>query len=286
MTWRTLIPAGELRMLLAGNADCVVLDCGFDLADAGAGERAYAAGHLPGARYVHLDRDLCGAKTGRNGRHPLPERDAFAARVGGWGIRPSTQVVAYDAQGGSYAARAWWMLRWLGHEAVAVLDGGLAAWRAAGGTVASDEPAPRPAVPYRPGPSTMPTLDVAALQAAMARAGEVIVVDARSGERYRGEAEPIDPVAGRIPGSRHRFFKDNLDAAGCFKAPAVLRAEFAANGLDGTAGPARVVHLCGSGVTACVNLLAMAHAGIEGAALYPGSWSEWCADPARPVARG
>jgi thiosulfate/3-mercaptopyruvate sulfurtransferase len=289
--YRTLVSAAELLTLRSSAADLVIVDCGFDLADASAGERAYVEGHLPGARYAHLDRDLSGPKTGKNGRHPLPDRDLFAARVGTWDIGPGTQVVAYDAQGGPYAARAWWMLRWLGHEAVAVLDGGPAAWLAAGGGMETGIGPRRDegsgghrSYPSRS--SDLPTVDAQGLQAALAR-HEVIVVDARAPERFRGDVEPLDPVAGHIPGALNRFFKDNLDASGRFKAPSALRAEFQRVGIPGAArGGTVVVHQCGSGVTACHNLLAMAHCGMDGAALYPGSWSEWCADPKRAVARG
>jgi thiosulfate/3-mercaptopyruvate sulfurtransferase len=202
-------------------------------------------------------------------------------------------VVAYDAQGGPYAARAWWLLRWLGHEAVAVLDGGPAAWQAAGGPLESQQVGRTPSVacPALAASAALPaalapSLDVVALQQAMA-GGQVIVVDARAPERYRGEVEPLDPVAGHIPGALNRFFKDNLGADGRFKPPQRLQADFAALGITAArGGQASVVHMCGSGVTACLNLLAMAHAGMDGSALYPGSWSEWCADPARPVARG
>jgi thiosulfate/3-mercaptopyruvate sulfurtransferase len=289
---RTMISAGDLlARYRAGAGDLVILDCGFDLADTAAGERAHAQAHLPGALYVHLDRDLSGAKTGQNGRHPLPAREAFAARVGAWGIGPTTEVVAYDAQGGPYAARAWWMLRWLGHDAAAVLDGGLAAWQAAGGELESApvRPAAAGGPPYplhplqKPLPMPMPIVQAAELQSALA-AGRVQLIDARGGERFRGEVEPLDPVAGHIPGAINRFFKDNLGPDGRFKAPSTLRDEFTALGVVG--GGAGVVHQCGSGVTACHNLLAMAHAGWAGTALYPGSWSEWCADPTRPVARG
>lgn len=284
--FRTLVSARELQALRAAAVDLVVLDCGFDLADPAAGERAFAQAHLPGAVYAHLDRDLSGAKTGRNGRHPLPAREAFAERVGAWGIGRTTQVVAYDAQGGPYAARAWWMLRWLGHEAVAVLDGGPAAWRAAGGELQHGPAAPVARLRYPVNSATLPTVDAPTLLAALGR-GQVRLVDARAGERYRGDVEPLDPVAGHIPGAINRFFKDNLAVDGRFKPAADLRTEFARLGLD-EAGAARgpVVHQCGSGVTACHNLLAMAHAGWPATALYPGSWSEWCADPARPVARG
>jgi len=275
----TLISAAELQALRQSGARWVVLDCSFDLVDPGSGERAYAAGHLPGALYVHLDRDLSGAKTGRNGRHPLPDRRVLAERVGAWGIAPGVQVVCYDAQGMPYSSRAWWMLRWLGHEAVAVLDGGLAAWSAAGGALVTEPGVATPQPPYPAMPAAMPTLQADELLATLGRRR---VLDARAGERFRGETEPLDPVAGHIPGALNRFFKDNLQPDGRFKPGPALRAEFAALG----AAPAQWVHQCGSGVTACHNLLAMEHAGLGGSALYPGSWSEWCADPARPVARG
>ena len=265
MPHSTLISAAELQSLRAAAAPLVLLDCGFDLADTAAGERAYAAGHLPGARYADLDRDLSGVKTGRNGRHPLPGRDDLAEQAGAWGIRPGVQVACYDDQGGVYAARAWWLLRWLGHAEVAVLDGGRAAWASAGGTL-STTPAGTAAAPPYP---------------AAARLAAVTLLDARAPERFRGEVEALDPVAGHIPGAHCRFFKNNLAPDGRFKPAPQLRQEFAALGDGGT-----FVHQCGSGVTACHNLLALAHAGLEPGALYPGSWSEWCSDPARPVARG
>lgn len=285
MTYRTLIAASELLALQNGRQPPVVLDCGFDLADPGAGRRAYAAGHLSGAYYAHLDEDLSGPKTGRNGRHPLPERSRLAAQAGAWGIAPGVQVVCYDAQGGPYAARAWWLLRWLGHEDVAALDGGLAAWQAAGGAIDTQVPALRGAAPY---PATtspaMPTIDADML---LAQLGRLRILDARTGERFRGEVEPIDPVAGHIPGATQRAFKDNLQADGRFKPVQQLHQEFAALGLGpATVGGTPVVQHCGSGVTACHNLLAMTHAGLGDTLLYPGSWSEWCADPTRPIARG
>jgi thiosulfate/3-mercaptopyruvate sulfurtransferase len=280
MIFTTLVSAPELLEALTRRTDLVVLDASFDLADTAAGERSHEQAHIPGARYVHLDRDLSGAKTGHNGRHPLPDREAFAATVGRLGIGPGTQVVVYDGQGGIYAARAWWMLRWLGHEAVAVLDGGLAAWRESGGAIESGrtEVAPRPPSPLRP-----PLAAVVEVQALARRLGNVVLLDARASERFRGEVEPIDAQAGHIPGAINRPLKDNLDPAGRFKPPAELRAAFVA--LGGLDAP-RVVHQCGSGVTACHNLLAMEVAGLHGSALYPGSWSEWSADPARPIARG
>jgi len=276
----TLIEAAALQQRLARGAPTVLLDCSFDLGDPDAGARAYAQGHLPGALYVHLDRDLSGAKNGRNGRHPLPDRAALAATVGRWGVAPAVQVVAYDGQGGVYAARCWWLLRWLGHAAVAVLDGGPRAWAAAGGAIDTTPApaAPRPPYPASAGPA-MPTVDADTLLALLGRRR---ILDARAPERFRGEVEPLDPVAGHIPGATLRCFRDNLGSGGRFKPAEALRAEFDALGTPA----AEVVHQCGSGVTACHNLLAMTHAGLPGSALYPGSWSEWCSDPARPVARG
>jgi len=278
----TLISADALRTLLGSGRPVVLIDTGFDLADVAAGERSWREGHVPGSLYLHLDRDLSGAKTGTNGRHPLPARDVFAATLGRCGITPQTQVVAFDRQGGMYAARLWWMLRWMGHSAAAVLDGGVAAWAAAGGALVVEESATTAAAPYPERSSLGATITADALAA---RLGRARLIDARAGERFRGEVEPLDAAAGHIPGASNRFFKDNLDAAsGRFKPVAQLRAEFAP--LLGATGAAEVVHQCGSGVTACHNLLAMEHAGLAGSVLYAGSWSEWSANPARPVARG
>jgi thiosulfate/3-mercaptopyruvate sulfurtransferase len=276
----TLISVDALQALLQQQDHPVLLlDLGFDLADPAAGERAYAQGHLPGAHYLHLDRDLSGAKTGRNGRHPLPERQAFAERMAALGLRAGTQVVCYDAQGGMYAARAWWMLRWLGHADVAVLDGGLLAWQTAGGALSTDTPQATRS-DFQPGEPLARMLDADQLQA---RLGSLRLIDARAPERFRGEVEPLDALAGHIPGASNRLFKHNLGPDGRFLSPAELRAQF--ERLLAPHAPDQVVHQCGSGVTACHNLLAMAHAGLDGAALYPGSWSEWSADPRRPVAR-
>ena len=275
-----LVSAEQLMAARAAGATPLIVDCSFDLGDAGAGERAFAQGHVAGAVHAHLDRDLAGTKTGRNGRHPLPARADFAATLARLGVAPDRHVVVYDAQGGMYAARAWWMLRWVGHAAVSVLDGGLGAWTAAGGALETGAVAPvAAATPYPVGASLVATVDAGALQKSL---GRVTLLDARAGERYRGEVEPLDARAGHIPGARSRFFKDNLDAAGRFRPAAELRAAFAAFG----AAPAQIVHQCGSGVTACHNLLAMEVAGLPGSALYPGSWSEWSSDPARPVAVG
>jgi thiosulfate/3-mercaptopyruvate sulfurtransferase len=279
--YTTLISADELLALRAANAPAVIVDCGFDLADPDDGECAWQAVHLAGSFYLHLDRDLSGTKTGLNGRHPLPDRAAFAATLGRLGVTPATQVIALDRQGGPYASRLWWMLRWMGHEAVAVLDGGFEAWRRAGGTVDSEVPQARPAAPY---PDRAPLAATTSADALLAQLGRVKLVDARTGERFRGEVEPLDKVAGHIPGALQRFFKDNLTADGRFKRAAQLRAEFEA--LLGRDAAAHTVHQCGSGVTACHNLLAMEHAGLAGSRLYAGSWSEWSADPSRPIAVG
>jgi thiosulfate/3-mercaptopyruvate sulfurtransferase len=281
----TLISAEQLRDLLSSSADLAIIDTRFDLADPAAGERAWHEGHVPGSIYLHLDRDLCGAKTGPDGvfrgRHPLPERRAFALTLGRCGITPATQVVALDAQGGVYASRLWWMLRWMGHADVAVLDGGLGAWTAAGGPLGTAAPT-RSAVPEYPERQSL--VAAIAAEALNRQLGTLAIVDARAGERFRGEVEPLDKAAGHIPGASNRFFRDNLGADGRFKPAEQLRAEFTA--LLGARPPAEVVHQCGSGVTACHNLLAMEHAALHGALLYPGSWSEWSADPARPIATG
>ncbi len=275
---KTLISAADLMAQLQSTPRPVLLDCGFDLADAESGRRAWQAGHLPGAHHLHLDDDLSGPKSGSNGRHPLPDGDALAARLGALGIGPMTPVVAYDAQGGPYAARAWWLLCWLGHDDVAVLDGGVAAWRAAGGAIETSAPAPVKEAPFPLHAAAAPTQDAAAVRAGL---GRLNLIDARAAERFRGDVEPLDRAPGHIPGARNRFFKDNLGADGCFKSAAALRTEWQPLLAAGDA-----VHYCGSGVTACHNLLAVAHAGLGMGTLYPGSWSEWSSDPARPQAKG
>ena len=282
---KTLINASDLLDAVFGSAAPVLLDCSFELTDPEAGEHAWRLGHLPGSRYVHLDRDLAGDKvdaTGRfRGRHPLPERSRFAQRLGQLGITPSSAVVCYDAQGGPYASRAWWLLRWMGHADVAVLDGGVAAWREAGGALVTDQTPPPAAAPYPELAPALPSFDADTL---LSRLGRVQLVDARAGERFRGEVEPLDKAAGHIPGARNRFFKDNLAPDGRFKSAADLRAEWTP--LLAGRGAGELVQHCGSGVTACHNLLALAHAGLGDSVLYPGSWSEWSADPARPQAKG
>ncbi|WAS95701.1 sulfurtransferase [Nannocystis punicea] len=281
--YTTLISADNLvERLAAAPADVAVFDCRFDLADTGAGEASFHAGHIPGAHYLHLDRDLSGRKTGTNGRHPLPSRDALVATLADRGLRQGQQVVAYDAQGGMYAARLWWLLRWLGHDSVAVLDGGLQAWQAAGQPLTSETPQPARG-DFRASTPLESPVDVHAVLANLTSRART-VVDARAPDRYRGENETIDPVGGHIPGAINRFFKDNLAADGRFKAGPELHEQFATL-LAGTE-PNRVILQCGSGVTACHNALALEIAGLHGASLYPGSWSEWSADPARPVATG
>lgn len=275
-----LIAAGALRALPPEGL--VVVDTSFDLGDAEAGARSWREGHLPGSVYLHLERQLCGTKTGSNGRHPLPTRADFARTLGTCGIGPATFVVAVDRQGAMFAARLWWMLRWMGHARVAVLDGGVAAWTAVGGLLTTDLPPPAAAPPY---PTDLtPLMATIAAEDLVARPGRIALVDARAGERFRGEVEPLDRLAGHIPGARNRPFKDNLAADGRFRPADDLRADF--DRLLGSRPAADVACYCGSGVTACHNLLAMAHAGIAGSLLYPGSWSEWSSDPTRPVARG
>jgi thiosulfate/3-mercaptopyruvate sulfurtransferase len=280
-TFDTLIDAEALRSLMAGDSPPIVLEASFDLGDTAAGERSYAAGHIPGSLYVHLDRDLCATKSGRNGRHPLPERAAFARTAGDLGIAPGGQVVTLDRQGGMYAARLWWMLRWLGHAPAAVLDGGFAAWLGAAGESSTTPGVAKPAPAYPERPALAATVDAAGLAS---RLGRTALLDARSPERFRGDKEPIDPVAGHIPGALNRFHAANLAPGGIFKPAEQLRGEFAS--VLGGRAASEVIHSCGSGVTACHNLLAMEHAGLHGSRLYPGSWSEWSSDPARPIARG
>jgi thiosulfate/3-mercaptopyruvate sulfurtransferase len=281
MNHTTLVSATDLAARL-GDASWIVCDCRHDLLNYEAGRKAYANGHIPGARFLHLDEDLSGPKTGRNGRHPLPHPITFTLRLGALGIDNTRQIVAYDASGGYYAARLWWMLRWVGHTRAAVLDGGWEAWAQAGHPVSDKPPAVQPTT-YNPGLQAQHAVDAAFVASRLNRR-EICVLDARSADRFRGENETLDPVGGHIPGAINRFFKHNLDATGHFKPAAELRREF--TGLLGAHKADSVVHQCGSGVTACHNLLAMEIAGLPGSRLYPGSWSEWCSDRARPVARG
>jgi len=267
--------------LLAAHPEWRVFDCRHDLKNTGYGRDAYARGHIPGALFLHLDDDLSGPADGRNGRHPLPAVEAFARRMSACGVDASTQVVAYDNEGGIFASRLWWMLRWLGHDRVAVLDGGLAGWRRSKRALEERVPTVEPKT-FVPRPRDL-TVGADAVLANL-QSDRMLLLDARSPERFRGENETLDPVGGHIPGALNRFYFDNLDDDGCFFKPAdELRTEFST--LLGGRSPAQVVQQCGSGVTACHNLLAMELAGLTGSRLYPGSWSEWCADASRPVAR-
>lgn len=274
----TLIDPAALAAHL-NDADWVIVDCRFDLADVAKGERLYLEGHVPGARYAHLDRDLSGAKTGRNGRHPLPTPDEMIARFGALGIAPGRQVVAYDADSGMFAARLWWMLRYMGHDAVAVLDGGLARWVREGHPVRGGAEAWAPQA-FTGAPRAAWRLTADEVRAGLGDASRLLI-DARSADRFHGIGETMDPVGGHIPGAGNVFWQENLAADKTFKSPADLRAQWDAALGGRPAGD--VVMYCGSGVTACVNLLGLEHAGLPGARLFAGSWSEWSADPDKPV---
>lgn len=281
MTYTALISTAALADRLLDPA-WVIVDCRFELANTAAGEAQYTAGHLPGAVYAHLDRDLSGPMTGLNGRHPLPAVAALAARLGQWGIGPGTQVAAYDQDGGLYAARLWWLLRYLGHSAVAVLDGGWAQWRRAGGPTTTAVPTPAPAVFV---PHLQPQMAVSAAEVEQLRQDPAVrLIDVRAPERFRGEVEPIDKVAGHIPGAVNFPIKQALTPESTWLAPEELRAKLLAR-LGGVPA-AQAVAYCGSGVTAAQAVLALEQAGLPGARIYAGSWSEWSADPARPIAVG
>jgi thiosulfate/3-mercaptopyruvate sulfurtransferase len=274
----TLIDAEALAVHPSGLA---IFDCRFDLADPDGGARAFARGHIPGAAYLDLERDLSAAASPDDGRHPLPDRDAFAARLRACGLDAGDQVVVYDDAGGAIAARAWWMLRWLGHAAVAVLDGGLPAWVAGGRELEAGAARDRPPGDITPRAPLVGTVDTAAIAAALGDDSR-LVIDARTAARFAGQPHPLDAAAGHIPGARNRFYGDNLREDGRFKPATVLRQEFETI-LDGKA-PDQTAVQCGSGVTACHDLLAMEVAGLSGARLYPGSWSAWTADARRPIA--
>jgi len=277
----TLIAPAALAARL-DDPNWAIVDCRFDLGNTDWGEEQYRAGHIPGAVYAHLDRDLSGPKTGSNGRHPLPDPAQLAATFGRLGIGLKTQVVAYDQTGGIYAARLWWLLRWLGHERAAVLDGGLARWTAEGRPLTQDA-TQRAAQTF----SARPRRDLwlSADEVDRVRQDPAWrVLDARAPARFRGEVEPIDPVAGHIPGAMNFFIQDAIGPDGTMRAPDDLRARLAAR--LGSTPPEQVVAYCGSGVAAAQTVLALEVAGLPGAKIYPGSWSEWVSDPARPVATG
>ncbi len=279
----TLISPADLAAHL-DDPNWVIVDCRHDLMNPNAGRDGYAIGHVKHALFADMDTQLSGSKHGPDGvfrgRHPLPDRAGLIDTLRNWGINPGSQVVAYDAHGGMFAARLWWLLRWVGHANVAVLDGGLQAWTAQGLPTSTEVPAPAAGAII----ARAPLVRTVSADEVLANldGGERTVIDARAPDRFRGENETMDPVGGHIPGARNRFFKDNLEADGRFKSAEQLKADFGRLVDD----PANAVMQCGSGVTACHNLLALEVAGLPGAALYPGSWSEWSADPARPVATG
>lgn len=277
--WTTLVEAEALAAAL-GREDLAVVDCRFALADPEAGERAYAQAHVPGAVYAHLDRDLSDHAKQGQGRHPWPDAADFVARLGAWGIGPQTQVVAYDEADGAYAARLWFLLQALGHERAAVLDGGWARWTALGLPMETEIRA-RSETLYSATFDAERLLDAARVQAHLDAGG--LLVDVRAAERFRGETEPLDRVAGHVPGARNRPYALNL-ADGRFKSRERLAQEF--RELLRDRDPRGLVAMCGSGVTACHHLLAMAHAGLPGAKLFTGSWSGWISDPSRPIATG
>jgi len=317
-----LISVAELQTLLNSQQRCMIFDCSYELTQPAAGPQHYAASHIPGAVYAHLDSALSAmhnapitpslraqrgspspsaaemdgraalamtdaeramTQAASGGRHPLPSRERFATWLSSVGFANDMQAVVYDRNGANYCGRLWWMLKWAGHDAVAVLDGGLQAWQAAGGPVTSgDEPAHAQSTFLLNKPKAR-LVDTAAVEQRLGRP-EQTLIDARATPRFKGEVEPLDPVAGHIPGALNRPFALNLGPDGKFKSAQQLRTEFAA--LLGQRSPATVVHHCGSGVSALPNMLAMEIAGLHGSALYAGSWSEWCSDPARPVAQG
>jgi thiosulfate/3-mercaptopyruvate sulfurtransferase len=281
MILTTLVGTDILAQHLAA-PDWIVFDCRHDLAAPELGRAEYARAHIPGARFLHLDEDLSAPKNGKNGRHPLPDPGKLIGKLGEAGVDSRKQIVAYDAQGGMMAARLWWLLGWLGHLPVAVLDGGWNQWVAEGRPQTAEVPRPQP-TRFPGSPRNDCWVDPQFVRERLSDETAVLI-DGRAPDRFRGQNETIDPVGGRIPHARNRFYRDNLDASGRFKTPAVLRDEFRA--VLGTSGPKHAVNYCGSGVSACHNLLAMEVAGLRGARLYPGSWSEWIADPSRPVASG
>ena len=278
MLFNTLISSAQLSSHL-GDPTFVIVDCRFSLDDVEWGRREHARCHIPGAVYAHLEADLAGAKTGANGRHPLPDPEAFRRTLGQLGIANDAQVIAYDQDNGMYASRLWWMLRWMGHPAVAVLDGGFAKWLGEGQptSAGTEHRAPR-VFAGSPRPDLLATSDDVA---ALSGRRDWLLLDARAPERFRGETEPLDRVAGHIPGAANHFYKFNIEQDGTFRSRDELRRQL--RGDLGDVQADRVVCYCGSGVTACHNLLALEHAGLPGAKLYAGSWSEWSSDASRPV---
>ena len=283
MAWQTLVSAEQVADML-GDPHLRLFDCRYELARPDAGREAYLQGHLPGAVHADLHHDLAGPTSLRSGRHPLPDSQDFAARLWRWGVDDDSLLFAYDDAAGMWASRFWWMTsNWLGHRHVAVMDGGLRRWLLLGLPTTTD-PAPlRPAGDFAARPDPGACADADTTQAA-ARDPRRRVLDARAAERYRGEVEPIDPVAGHVPGALNHPSSGVVAADGLFLPPVELASKFSQS--LGAVSPVDTITMCGSGVTACHLLLAMEHAGLPGARLYPGSWSEWSRDPTRPVARG
>lgn len=280
MTYSTLISAATL----AGNIDnpnWIVFDCRFSLADSEAGPKAYRQGHIPGARYAHLNNDLSSTVKSYTGRHPLPNFSDLAQKLGDWGVGNRSQVIVYDAAGGAFAGRMWWLLRTMGHHKVAVLDGGIAHWRKLGLPVTTTLPTISPSS-FRCYLDSSQWLGAEQVENALATR-RIVLLDARTPERFHGLQEPIDPVAGHVPKALNRPFQSNLNQEGMFLAADRLKHEF--QHLIGRHAPSQVVHMCGSGVTACHNVLAMEVAGLSGSKLYAGSWSEWIVNPNRGVAK-
>lgn len=265
------------------NPEWIVFDCRHDLQHPGRGEALYRQGHIPGAYFAPVDEVLSGEKNGSNGRHPLPSPTAFARFLEDHGVSDDTQIIAYDDVGGQYAARLWWMAGWIGLRQVAVIDGGLPKWIAAGYPLTAEPEKPRSRGAISVACDSTKWVSVARVEEA-SRSEAALIVDARAPERFRGDTEPLDRVAGHIPSARNRFFRSNLNDDFTMRPAEALRREFEEL-LQGRPA-SEVIHQCGSGITACANLLAMEHAGLPGSKLYPGSWSEWCADPRRPVATG
>lgn len=286
--YATLISAGQLAALQDSQQSVMVFDCSFELMQPEAGDQQYLDAHLAGAVRADLDRHLSAPKgapdAASGGRHPLPSRAAFADWLGRVGFDPSMQAVVYDRQGSVYAGRLWWMLKWIGHEAVAVLDGGLQAWQAQGGAMASGADAPaRAPTRFEPAAARAELANTQQVEQRLGRPTQTLL-DARGEPRFRGEVEPLDPIAGHIPGALNRPSGSNFSTDGKFKPASTLRQEF--DLLLAGRDPASVVHHCGSGVSAVPNLIAMELAGLGRSALYAGSWSEWCSDPSRPMAQG
>lgn len=281
MKFHTLVSAAQLAEHL-NDPDWIIFDCRFTLSDPESGRRAYQASHIPGSRYAHLNDDLSSEVTATSGRHPLPDPQQLARKLGQWGVDGSKQVVVYDDSFGSMASRMWWDLRWLGHDSVALLDGGVQRWIRDGHPMSADAPVIIP-TEFKAQPDSSMWVDAQCIEEAL-RSDKCLIIDARSEERFSGEREMLDKVAGHIPGSVNYPFEDNLDMGGTYMSAEELKEAYLEllNGVE----PSRVVHMCGSGVTACHSVIAMEHAGFKGARLYPGSWSEWITDPGRPVETG